>query len=60
MLKILGDRIEAEIIHVCLWERGEQWVEVRILLEGQTVLFVLETAEVPQNFLQFGTLAELL
>jgi hypothetical protein len=58
MLKIIGDRIGAELTPVCLLERGEAGVEVRVLLEGQTALFVLETAEVPQNFLQIGTLTE--
>jgi len=38
--------------------RGEPVVEVGILLEGQTFLFVLDAAEVPQNFLPIRAFTE--
>ena len=43
------NRLYSEFTLLCLWWRREPLVEIGVVLERQTVLFVLETAEDPKN-----------
>jgi hypothetical protein len=52
--EILG-RVDFESVPICLWRRRKFCIKMRVLSESQTLLRVLETAEVPQNFLKTST-----
>jgi hypothetical protein len=49
--KIL-DRVDFDTVAVCLRRRREFCIKVRVVPESQTFLLILETAEVPKNFLK--------
>ena len=60
LMQVSLDRLRSEFIIVFFWCFREHFVEVRVLLESQTLFLILESAEVPQNFVQVRALTELL
>ena len=50
MTEILGG-VDLDTVPVCLRRCREFLIKVRVLSEGQTLLLVLEMAEVPKNLL---------
>jgi hypothetical protein len=57
MPKILG-RVDVETVLICLRRCREFYIKMRVLRESQTFLLVLETEEVPQNFLKAWAVTE--
>jgi hypothetical protein len=51
MLKILG-RVNFDTFPICLRRCREFCIEMRVLLESQSLFLVLDTAKVPQNLLK--------
>ena len=60
LMQVSLDRLRSEFIIVFFWCIREHFVEVRVLLESQTLFFILGSAKVPQNFVQVRALTELL
>ena len=57
ILKILG-RVDFDIVHICFQRCREFHIKMRVVPESQTMLLILETAEVPKNLFKTWIVTE--
>ena len=48
----IGGRVDSDTVSICLRQRWEFCIKMRVVPESQTFLLILETAKVPKNLLK--------